>query len=157
MDQFLTYEALKNNNENGCYKQGHIIAWVIGIALALIVIAIFWQGNKRSMDRANERLTDYALRSNERLGLLEGNQVVIGDIVRTNSSNINGLTKVTSANSVEVDALGNIVDKLAVITANTGGCGGNGGDRFGIPRYRKTNTYQICDSRLVENDACGQA
>lgn len=160
MEDILMYEAMKGK-ENCSWKA---IAWVIGIVIAVAIFAFIWQKGEDRTIRANERLTDFAVSTVKGIGVLEGNQVTLGEIARNNTSDIKTLLQTASSNRTEVDSIGQTVGQLAFVSArpypqphgapNPAGVVNADG---GIPRFRRTTEYRECGSRLFENAVCGNA
>ncbi len=156
----LTYEVLANKD---C-KNSNKLAWVIGIVFAFVVLAIIWAAMRNEQQVANNRATDFAFRTNERVGQLEGNQVVVGTILDTTTRNLNATMLKAEGAAVNVAAQGKVLDEvIEVLPRNPryypaqGGCNGGALASAINPRFRQVNEYAQCNSRLFEESTCGNA
>lgn len=147
--QTVTGENMGTRKSTGAFT----IAWVIGIALVLIVIAIFWNA-RMSKD---ERLADNLFRTGTELASVKAFQQATTESVRYQGVRLDGLSKVVSSNAATLGSLVASFDDLVVVRAKPYCGDGPSCGNSGIPRYQKTSTYQECDSKLIFNDTCGQA
>ena len=157
-NDYLTYKALEDD------KCGYNrIAWVIGIVLAFVVFAIFWSSMRNEQTTANNRAIDAAVNISNRVGLLEGNQVVVGNILNNTTSNVSQLLQTAAANATNVAAQGKVLDEVVEVLPRNPyyrahGCCGGGQLASAInPRFRQVNEYAQCNSRLYEENTCGNA
>ena len=158
MNDYLTYKAVEND-DNKCVKT---LAWVIGIAVAFVVIALFWNGMRKEQVLANNRAIDAAVNVNARVGILEGNQAAVGQILNNTTANVSQLLQEAAANATNVAAQGRILAEATETRARGFypygcGCGNNGLASAINPRFRQVNEYQQCNSRLYEENTCGNA
>ncbi len=163
MNDLLTYEAIRDDK----HKEGRTIAWVIGIVLAFVVLAIVWSTMHRTQAEANRDAISFAANTQERVGILEGNQVAVGTILNTTTQNVSSLLQTAAANATNVAAQGKVLDEAIEVRARgsyptygvgvAGGCGANAIASAVNPKFRQVNEYAQCNSRLFEESTCGNA
>ncbi len=157
MNDLLTYEALRDDK----HREGNKIAWVIGIVLAFVVLAIVWSTMHRTQSEANRDAIAFAANTQERVGILEGNQAAVGTILTNTTTNVSKLLQTAASNATSVAAQGRILDEAIEVRARgyypyAGGCGGALASAVN-PKFRQVNEYQQCNSRLFEEQTCGNA
>lgn len=165
--EFAAFEEIKEGSKGR--TAGYTIAWVIGVALVLLIIAAIWN---RTCATQMARGAEACLVQN-RLGLLEGNQASIGKVLdrlvedntaigRLATGLSVGLDQNTKCVEKEIDRLGFQVNKLdnAVYVPrfahHEGGCGN--GRSGGRPEFEQRSTYrQLGDSEVIVRNDCGRA
>ncbi len=154
----LTYELI-NDKE---HRHSNKLAWVIGIVFGLVVLAILWSSMRKEQTTANNRATDFAFALSNRVGALEGNQTVIGTILDATTRNLNATMLRAEGAAVNVAAQGKVLDEVVEVLprnaryyAQPGGCAALASAVN--PKFRQVNEYTQCNSRLFEEQTCGNA
>lgn len=166
--EFAAFEEIKDGSRNR--TAGYTIAWVIGIALLLLIVAAIWN---RTCATQMARGAEACLVQN-RLGLLEGNQASIGKVLDVIVPDVTAIGRLATGLSVGLDGYVKCTDKdfnrvygdinkldNAVFTSRCvgnpygfdGACG-----RGGRPEFEQRSTYrQTGDSEVIVRNDCGRA
>lgn len=108
MENVMEFAALKEIEDSGRERTtGHIIAWVIGIAIVLLIIAAIWN---RSCANQMERGRDNCQTAN-RLGIIEGNLASVDKVLTQVVPTLNETGRAVTAVTVGLDGWVNCANK----------------------------------------------